>query len=92
MPHHPLGSRVPMLVAATACWGVGTVVTKQVLDDVAPLTLLPVQLTASCLLLAGVSVLTRTRRDRFMWSPQTRGLAALGVLNPASHTLSASSA
>lgn len=85
MPNHALCSRVPMLVAATACWGVGTVVTKQVLDDVAPLTLLPIQLAASCLMLAAVAVLTRTRRarsDRFRWSPETRGLAALGVLNP----------
>ena len=85
MPNHPAYSRVPMLVAATACWGVGTVVTKQVLDDVAALTLLPIQLAASCLLLAAFAVLTRARRarsDRFRWSPQTRGLAALGVLNP----------
>jgi len=74
-----------MLVAATACWGFGTVVTKQVLDDVAPLTLLPIQLAASCLLLAAVAALTRARRarsDRFRWSLQTGGLAALGVLNP----------
>jgi drug/metabolite transporter (DMT)-like permease len=74
-----------MLVAATACWGVGTVVTKQVLGDVAALTLLPIQLAASCLLLAAVAVLAGTRRarsDRFRWSLQTRRLAALGILNP----------
>ena len=85
MPTAPLSGRVPLLVAATACWGVGTVVTKQVLDDVAPLTLLPIQLAASCLLLTGVAALTRTRRsrsERFGWQPHTRGLAALGVLNP----------
>lgn len=85
MHNHPVYSRVPMLVAATACWGVGTVVTKQVLGDVAPLTLLPIQLAASCLLLAAVAVLAGTRRarsDRFRWSLPTRGLAALGVLNP----------
>ncbi len=55
------------------------------LGDVAPLTLLPIQLAASCLLLAAVAVLAGTRRarsDRFRWSLQTRRLAALGVLNP----------
>jgi drug/metabolite transporter (DMT)-like permease len=67
------------LVAATACWGAGTVVTKQVLDDVAPLTLLPMQLTASCALLL---VACLVRRERFTWSPTTRRLTGLGVLNP----------
>jgi drug/metabolite transporter (DMT)-like permease len=67
------------LVAATACWGVGTVVTKQVLDDVAPLTLLPIQLAASCVLLL---LLCLVRSERFAWSPGTRKLAVLGVLNP----------
>ena len=32
------------LIAATGCWGIGTVVSKQVVDDVTPLTVLPVQL------------------------------------------------
>jgi len=81
-----------MLVAATACWGVGTVVTKQVLDDVAPLTLLPVQLTASCLLLAGVSLLTRTRRDGSGGHPRRADSPPSASSTPASHTLSASSA
>lgn len=73
-------SHVLMLVAATACWGVGTVVTKQVLDDgVAPLTLLPIQLAASCLFLGAIAWF---RRDRITWSPQMRKLAGLGVLNP----------
>ena len=38
---------VAALVAAAACWGIGTVVSKQVVDDVAPLTLLPVQLASA---------------------------------------------
>jgi drug/metabolite transporter (DMT)-like permease len=43
---------VLLLVAATACWGCGTVMSKQVLDrGVAPLTLLAVELTASAFLL-----------------------------------------
>ena len=80
MPRRTSYSHVLMLVGATACWGVGTVVTKQVLDhEVAPLTLLPIQLTASCLFLL---ILGWLRRDRVTWSPQIRKLAALGVLNP----------
>jgi drug/metabolite transporter (DMT)-like permease len=67
------------LVAAAACWGVGTVVTKQVVDDVPPLTLRPVQLAVSCALLL---VIALARRERFTWSPPVRRLAALGVLNP----------
>jgi probable blue pigment (indigoidine) exporter len=82
MPNASTHNRVPAvlpLVAATACWGAGTVVTKQVLDDVTPLTLLPMQLTASCLLLF---LLCLARRERIAWNPATRRLAALGVLNP----------
>lgn len=79
MPNHAMYGRVPMLVAATACWGVGTVVTKQVLDDVPPLTLLPIQLTASCLFLLTA---LRVRRERVVWTPQTARLTAFGVLNP----------
>lgn len=67
------------LVAAAACWGVGTVVSKQMLAQVAPLTLLPVQLLASCVFLAVVS---RGSGHRITWSPQLRRLTALGVLNP----------
>ncbi|MDQ4052798.1 MAG: DMT family transporter [Actinomycetota bacterium] len=79
MPAHPSIHRVLMLVAAAACWGVGTVITKQVLGDVAPLTLLPLQLAASCVFLLLVSLVGRTR---VAWSPQLRRLTALGVLNP----------
>jgi len=67
------------LVAATACWGAGTVVTKQVLDDIAPLTLLPMQLTASC---AFLLVACLVRSELLTWSPATRRLTALGLLNP----------
>jgi probable blue pigment (indigoidine) exporter len=79
MPAYPSFHRVPLLVAAAACWGVGTVITKQVLVDVAPLTLLPIQLLASCAFLLLVSHASRTR---ITWSPPLRRLAALGVLNP----------
>lgn len=70
---------VAALVAAAACWGVGTVVSKQVVDDVAPLTLLPLQLAVSCALLLTITVV---RRESFAWTPSVRRLAALGVLNP----------
>ena len=70
---------VAALVAAAACWGVGTVVTKQVVDDVAPLTLLPLQLAASCTFLLAVAAV---RREPLSWSPSVRRLAALGALNP----------
>jgi probable blue pigment (indigoidine) exporter len=70
---------VAALVAAAACWGIGTVASKQVVDDVAPLTLLPLQLAASCVLLL---VLTMLHRERFVWNPPVRRLATLGVLNP----------
>ena len=70
---------VAALVAAAACWGTGTVASKQVVDDVAPLTLLPMQLAASCILLL---VITLVRRERFTWTKPFRRLAALGVLNP----------
>jgi probable blue pigment (indigoidine) exporter len=83
---HPSPRRVPTahfavaaLVAAAACWGTGTVASKQVVDDVAPLTLLPMQLAASCVLLL---VITLVRREPFSWTPPVRRLAALGVLNP----------
>ena len=67
------------LVAAAACWGVGTVVSKQVVDEVAPLTLLPAQLAASC---AFLLVLVLIRREALTWTRPVRRLAALGVLNP----------
>lgn len=87
MPTHPSRLRTPTssraavaaLVAAAACWGLGTVVSKQVVDDVAPLTLLPMQLAVSCVFLL---LITMARREPFGWTPPMRRLAALGVLNP----------
>ncbi len=70
---------VASLIAAAACWGLGTVASKQVVDDVAPLTLLPLQLTASCTFLL---LLALARREPFAWTPSLRRLSALGVLNP----------
>ena len=76
---HAGGPAIASLVAAAGCWGLGTVASKQVVDDVAPLTLLPIQLAASCALLLLISAL---RHESFTWTPATRRLAALGVLNP----------
>ena len=70
---------VAALIAAAGCWGIGTVVSKQVVDDVAPLTLLPVQLAVSCAFLLVVALV---RREPLIWTPPVRRLAALGVLNP----------
>jgi drug/metabolite transporter (DMT)-like permease len=79
MSRHVSYSRVPLLVAATACWGTGTVVTKQVLGSVQPLTLLPLQLGASCLFLLTAVLISNTR---LAWSPQMTRLTVLGILNP----------
>lgn len=69
-----------LLVAATACWGWGTVLSKHVLDrGVAPLTLLAIELAASSLLLwLGTLVLG----VHLIWSATLGRLAALGILNP----------
>jgi probable blue pigment (indigoidine) exporter len=79
MAHNVSYSRVPLLVAATACWGSGTVVTKQVLGSIDPLTLLPLQLAASCLFLLTA---VRISSTRVVWSPQMTRLSLLGILNP----------
>lgn len=79
MPDRSPVDHVLPLVAAAACWGVGTVITKQVLADIAPLTLLPVQLAASVVFLLAVSW---CRHLTVTWSPALRRLAALGLLNP----------
>lgn len=70
---------VAALVAAAACWGTGTVASKQVVDDIAPLTLLPIQLATSCVLL---TVIVLVRREPVAWTPPMPRLAALGILNP----------
>ena len=63
---------IAALVAAAACWGFGTVVSKQVVDDVTPLTLLPIQLAASSVLLL---VVTAVRREPIALTPPVRKLA-----------------
>jgi len=80
MPVSSSYRHVLLLVSATACWGFGTVLSKQVLDrGVAPLTLLVVELSASTLLLLLATLLTGVR---VTLSPAMVKLAALGILNP----------
>ncbi|TDO44208.1 EamA-like transporter family protein [Kribbella sp. VKM Ac-2527] len=76
----PSHRHVLLLVAAPACWGVGTVLSKQVLDrGVAPLTLLAVELASSALLLLFATLLFGVRLNS---SPAMVKLAVLGFLNP----------
>lgn len=80
MPRSISLRHVLLVLAATACWGSGTVLSKQVLDrGVAPLTLLVIELAASSLVL---SVGLLAVRARWSWSPATARLTALGLLNP----------
>ena len=80
MPLHASPRHALLLVAATVCWGSGTVLSKQVLDrGVAPMTLLAVELLASCVFL-GISIMVL--RVRLSRGPGLAKLAWLGVLNP----------
>jgi probable blue pigment (indigoidine) exporter len=66
------------LVLAAICWGVGTVISKAALDEVPPLTLLPIQLAVSLVILG---VLMRRRGISFR-SEGSPLLGRLGLLNP----------
>lgn len=69
-----------MLLAAAACWGVGTVISKHVLErGVAPMTLLVLELLSSCVLL---SLIAGMRRANFSRPSSTVKLTVLAVLNP----------
>jgi len=67
-----------LLILAATCWGLGTVISKRALDEIPPLTLLPIQLAVS---LAVLLVLMRSR------GVSVRGggpalIGRLGILNP----------
>jgi probable blue pigment (indigoidine) exporter len=67
------------LASAAACWGVGTVISKQAVSEFPPLTLLAVQLGTSVgFLLAAARARGQARRT----SDGHRLLARLGLLNP----------
>lgn len=70
---------VAFLVLAAACWGTGTVASKQAVAEIAPLTLLPLQLAAS---VAVLLILTRARGIPLPSGHEGRLLGRLGLLNP----------
>ena len=73
MRNHQLGSApITALVLAAACWGGATVITKHVLTDVPPLTLLVLQLTVSVVFLWAIVLMQRMRL------PQRRDIVRLG--------------
>lgn len=65
------------LILAAAAWGLGTVISKRALDEIPALTLLPIQLAASLVVLAA---LMRGRGLPLRGSPALLG--RLGILNP----------
>jgi probable blue pigment (indigoidine) exporter len=67
------------LILAAACWGIGTVVSKRAIDEIPPLTLLPIQLAAS---LAVLVLLMRWRGLPFRDPSASPILGRLGVVNP----------
>jgi drug/metabolite transporter (DMT)-like permease len=73
------GKAAVVMTLAAACWGLGTVMSKGVLDYLPPLLLLVVQLVGSLLFLwtAVFSRRTRQKIDRHTWR-----LGLTGLLNP----------
>lgn len=67
------------LTLAAAGWGIGTVISKRAIDEIPPLTLLPIQLGAS---LAVLALLMRWRGLPFRDRSASPILGRLGVLNP----------
>ncbi len=75
----PMARRdVVALILAAACWGLGTVVSKAALGEVPPVTLLPMQLAASLVVLA---MLLRRRGIPLAAEGASR-IGRLGLLNP----------
>jgi probable blue pigment (indigoidine) exporter len=68
-----------LLTLAAACWGFGTVVSKRAIGEMPPLTLLPIQLGSSLVIL---TLLMRWRRLPFRDPSASPVLSRLGVLNP----------
>ena len=67
------------LIAASACWGLGTVLSKAALAHFDPYELLIIQLGASVLAMGPVLILSRVP---FPKSREAVALAGLGILNP----------
>jgi probable blue pigment (indigoidine) exporter len=66
-----------LLALAAACWGLGTVISKRAIDEIPPLLLFPIQLTASVVVLA---LFMRRAGLSLVGSPKLIG--RLGILNP----------
>ena len=67
------------LILAAASWGIGVVISKRAVAEIPPLTLLPIQLAASLLVLA---VLMRIRGRPLRDRAAAPILGRLGLLNP----------
>ena len=67
------------LVAAAACWGTATAISKRAVDEIAPLTLLPLELAVSVTVLFAAAAITGDRR---LPTNNRAALGWLGVLNP----------
>lgn len=67
------------LILAAASWGTATAISKRAVAEIPPLTLFPIQLAASLVVLA---VLMRWRRQPFRDPTASPILGRLGVLNP----------
>jgi probable blue pigment (indigoidine) exporter len=70
---------VVQLVLAAACWGLGTVVSKEAVAELPPLTLLTAQLAVS---VATLAIVIRWRRERLPHGREGTLLGRLGLLNP----------
>ena len=70
---------VAALTLAALCWGVGTVVSKQAVAEVPPLTLLPIQLAVSVALLTFIA---RRRSEHLPGGHKGPLIGGLGLLNP----------
>ena len=77
MPLSP--SDFTRLIAASACWGLGTVLSKAALAHFDPYELLIIQLGASVLAMGPVLALSRVALPR---SREALAVAGLGILNP----------
>jgi probable blue pigment (indigoidine) exporter len=67
------------LILAAAAWGTGTVVSKRAVAEIPPLTLLPIQLASSVVVLV---LLMRWRRVPLVDPEASSLLGRLGILNP----------
>ena len=67
------------LIAASAAWGIGTVISKRAVEEIPPLALLPIQLASS---LAVMAVLLVANGLPFRDPSAPAALERLGILNP----------